>query len=205
MFFTASLYIALAIFVLGLIYKISNWFRYKVGAEAEGISFTRRILAAIKGIVSTIFSLKVFVLLKVFFLDVLFQVRTLRESKLRWVMHIALFWGFMLLFLWHGLAPIFTLTLFPDYSATVNPFFFMRNLFGLLVIIGLAIAAYRRIVLKLPRLKTNAMDRYVMMIIAVIMISGYLLEGAKIVSYSAYEVMVEDYADVDEELSLIHI
>ena len=78
MFFTASLYIALAIFVLGLIYKISIWFRYKVGAEAGEISFTRRVFAAIKGIVSTIFSVKVFVLLKVFFLDVLFQIRTLR-------------------------------------------------------------------------------------------------------------------------------
>jgi nitrate reductase gamma subunit len=185
MFFTASLYIALAIFVLGLIYKISNWFRYRVGAEAGGISFTHRVIAALKGIILTVFSLKVFVLLKVFFLDVLFQVRTLRESKLRWAMHIALFWGFMLLFLWHGLAPIFTTTIFPDYSATVNPFFFLRNLFGLLVIIGLALAAYRRVIMKLPRLKTNVMDRYVLFIIAVIMISGYLLEGAKIVSYSA--------------------
>jgi heterodisulfide reductase subunit C/nitrate reductase gamma subunit len=202
MFYTASLYIALAIFVLGLIYQISNWFRYKVGTEAGGMTFSRRVFAAIKGIVSTIFSLKVFVLLKVFFLDVLFQIRTLRESKLRWAMHIALFWGFMLLFLWHGLAPIFTLTLFPDYSATVNPFFFMRNLFGLLVIIGLAIASYRRVIMKLPRLKTNVMDRYVLFIIAVIMISGYLLEGAKIVSYSSYEVMVEDYADVDDDEAL---
>ena len=94
-------------------------------------------------------------------------------------------WRVMLLFLWHGLAPIFTATIFPDYSATVNPFFFLRNLFGLLVIIGLAIAAYRRIVLKLPRLKTNVMDRYVLIIIAVIMISGYLLEGTKMVSYSS--------------------
>lgn len=202
MFYTASLYVALAIFGIGLIYKISNWFRYKVGAEAGEMSFKRRVLAAIKGILLTIFSLKFFVLLKVFFLDVLFQLRTLRESPLRWAMHMSLFWGFMLLFLWHGLAAIFTANLFPDYSATVNPFFFLRNLFGLLVIIGLAIAAYRRLVLKLPRLKTNAMDHYVLIILAVIMISGYLLEGTKMVSYSSYEVMVEDYADVDEEEDL---
>jgi heterodisulfide reductase subunit C/nitrate reductase gamma subunit len=202
MFFTASLYIALAIFVLGLIYKISTWFRYKVGSEAGGISFSGRVFAAIKGIFSTVFSVKVFVLLKVFFLDVLFQIRTLRESVLRWAMHMCLFWGFMLLFLWHGLSPIFTANLFPDFSATVNPFFFLRNLFGFVVIVGLALAAYRRNVMKLPRLKTNAMDRFVMMIIAVIMISGYLLEGAKMVSYSSYEVMVEDYADVDDEEAL---
>jgi heterodisulfide reductase subunit C len=202
MFFTASLYIALAVFVLGLIYKISTWFRYKVGSEAGGISFSGRVFAAIKGIFSTVFSVKVFVLLKVFFLDVLFQIRTLRESVLRWAMHMCLFWGFMLLFLWHGLSPIFTANLFPDFSATVNPFFFLRNLFGFVVIVGLALAAYRRNVMKLPRLKTNAMDRFVMMIIAVIMISGYLLEGAKMVSYSSYEVMVEDYADVDDEEAL---
>jgi len=202
MFFTVSFYIALAIFILGLIYKIATWFRYRVGAEARDTSFMGRVFAALKGIISTLFSVKIVVLLKVFFLDVLFQIRTLRESPLRWVMHLCLFWGFMLLFLWHGLSAIFTAKLFPDYSATVNPFFFLRNLFGLLVIIGLAIAAYRRFVPKLPRLKTSPMDHYVMIIIAVIMVSGYLLEGTKMVSHGRYEVMVEDYADVDDDEAL---
>lgn len=202
MFFTASLYIALAIFVLGLLYKISNWFRYKVGAEARDISFNRRVSAALKGIILTVFSVKLFALLKAFFLDVLLQFRTLKESRLRWVMHMCLFYGFMLLLLWHGLAPIFTANLFPDYASTVNPFFFLRDLFGLLVIIGVGIAAYRRFILKLPRLRTSAMDNYVLIILAVIMISGFLLVSTKMISYNSYQVMVEDYADVDDEESL---
>jgi hypothetical protein len=35
MFFTISLYVALAIFGLGFVYKISTWFRYKIGIDAE--------------------------------------------------------------------------------------------------------------------------------------------------------------------------
>jgi heterodisulfide reductase subunit C len=38
-------------------------------------------------------------------------------------------------------------------------------------------------------------------ILAIIMISGFLLEGTKIVSYTRYQEMVEDWSDVDDEES----
>ena len=37
MFFSISLYIALAVFGLGLVYRVSSWFRYRIGVEAETI------------------------------------------------------------------------------------------------------------------------------------------------------------------------
>ncbi|MGD8227746.1 MAG: 4Fe-4S dicluster domain-containing protein, partial [Desulfobacteraceae bacterium] len=43
------------------------------------------------------------------------------------------------------------------------------------------------------------MDRYALIILAIIMISGFLLEGSKIVSHTRYQEMVEDYADDDSE------
>ena len=144
MFFTVTLYISLIIFALGLIYKVSTWFRYRVGEQAREITPVERVSATFKGIILTLFSPKILTLLKVFILDVLLQFRILRENPLRWVMHMCIYGGFMLLLLMHALDKFITAPLFPEYAATLNPFMFLRNLFFALVIVGLAISLYRR-------------------------------------------------------------
>jgi heterodisulfide reductase subunit C/nitrate reductase gamma subunit len=197
MFYDITLYIALVIFGLGLVYKISGWFRYKIGMDAVEIPASTRVSAAIKGIISTLFSMKVFTLLRVFVLDVILQIRILREDFLRWFMHMCIFGGFMLLLLMHALDNFITSALFTDYYSTLNPFMFLRDLFGALVILGLGLALYRRLILKVPRLTTTARDHYAIIILAVIMISGIFLEGSKIVSYSTYQEMVEDYGGLE--------
>ncbi len=202
MFFTVTLYISLIIFGLGLIYKISTWFRYKVGEQARVITTAERVSATLKGFVLVLFSPKLLTLLKVFVLDVLFQIRIIRENPLRWFMHMCIYGGFMLLLLMHALDRFIAAPLFPDYAATLNPFLFLRNLFFVVVIVGLAISLYRRFVLKVSRLSTDVMDHYAIIILAVIMVSGISLEGTKIVSYSRYQSMVEAYADTDDEEEL---
>ena len=89
--------------------------------------------------------------------------------------------------------------LFSDYYATVNPFFFLRDLFGAMVIVGVAMAAFRRYFAKPPRLRTGPRDHYAIIILAVIMFSGIGLEGLKITSHSEFRRMVEDYARLDDE------
>ena len=202
MFYDIALYASLAIFVLGLIYKISAWFRRNVGVNSRNITASTRILAAIKGILGTVFSARLFTLIKVFILDVLGQARILKEDFLRWLMHMLMFWGFMLLLLMHALDGIITEPLFPEYASTLNPFMFLRDLFGFLVIIGIGIAIYRRFILKVPRLKTNAMDHYAIIILAIIMLSGVFLEGQKITSFTKYQEMVEEYGGIDDEEEL---
>ena len=202
MFFTVTLYTALAIFGLGLIYKMSTWFRYKIGVDARKIPTSTRVGMAVKGIGSTLFSVKIFALIKIFVLDVILQVKVLRQDFLRWLMHICLYGGFMLLLLLHALDKFITAKLFSPYYATLNPFFFLRDLFGLLVIIGIAIAIYRRFIVKLPHLRTNAKDSYAIIILAIIMVSGVLLGGVKITSYSSYQSMVEQYIFSGDEQEL---
>jgi nitrate reductase gamma subunit len=172
MFFSISLYVALAIFGLGLIYKISTWFRYKISIEAEKISTSERISGAIKGIASTVFSVKILTLIKILVLDVILQRRILRQDSLRWLTHILIYVGFMILLLMHALEDFVSSELFTDYSSTMNPFMFLRDLLGAMVILGVALAIYRRFFLKTPRLNTNAMDRYAIIILAVVMLSG---------------------------------
>jgi heterodisulfide reductase subunit C/nitrate reductase gamma subunit len=203
MFFTVTLYTSLAIFSLGLIYKVSTWFRYSLGLDAKNISTAARIFTALRGIILTLFSSKLFTLLKVFVLDVLFQVKVLKQDLLKWAMHMCIYYGFILLLLMHGLDKIVTSALFPEYYSTVNPFLFLRDFFGVLVLLGVGVALYRRFVLKVTRLRTSPMDLYAIIILAVIMISGFLLEATKITSYSRFQEMVEEYtiAADEEELS----
>ncbi|MCG2774493.1 MAG: 4Fe-4S dicluster domain-containing protein [Desulfobacterales bacterium] len=202
MFYDIALYVSLAIFGIGMIYKISNWFRLSIGINHRDITTSKRVSAAVKGILGTVFSGKIFTLLKVFFVDVILQIRILREDFLRWLMHMLIYGGFMLLLLMHALDGIITEALFPDYASTLNPFMFLRDLFGFMVIVGIGIAIYRRIVMKVPRLKTNPMDSYAIFILAIIMLSGIFLEATKITSHTRYQEMVEEYADTDDEEKL---
>jgi len=199
MIFTALLYASLAIFTIGLIYKISTWFSRKIGISAKDITTSERVSAAVKGILGVIFSAKILTLTKVFILDVVLQRRILKEDFLRWFMHMLIYIGFMLLLLMHALEDFISEPLFTDYYSTINPFMFLRDLFGLVVIIGVGIAVYRRFILKVPRLKTKAMDHYAIIILAVIMISGIMLEGVKITSHTEFQTMVEDYAGLTPE------
>ncbi len=202
MFLKFSLYISWIIFILGLIYKISNWFRYKIEINGVDISTSKRFIYALSGILRTIFSLRFFTLLKSFVLDVIIQFRILREDSIRWVMHIFIYGGFMLLLLMHALDKLITVKLFDHYYPTLNPFLFLRDLFGIIVLIGIAIAVYRRFCLKIPRFKTNAMDLYAIILVAVIMLSGIFLEATKMVAYSDYKRMVEEYSGLSDQEEL---
>lgn len=195
----ATFYIALVIFGAGLIYKLSTWFRFSLDPEIRKVSAVKRLNAAVKGLLSTLFSARIIPLLKVFVLDVLFQLRTLKEDTLRWLMHILIYWGFVLLLLFHALDSVISENLFSYYYATLNPYLLLRDLFGFMVIAGVGIAFYRRVFMKLPRLQTSLMDRYAIAIVAVIIVSGFLLSGLKITSYTRYQEMVDEYASLEDE------
>ncbi|MEW6376334.1 MAG: hypothetical protein AB1502_11180, partial [Thermodesulfobacteriota bacterium] len=198
MFLKVSLYISLVIFILALIYKVLTWFRYKIGMGVEEIPTSTRVFSAIKGILSTLFSVKILTLLKAFVLDVLLQFRILKEDVLRWIMHIFIYGGFMLLLLMHALDKYITVAIWKNYYPTINPFIFLRDLFGGLVIIGVIIAIYRRFILRVPRLFSNVMDIYAILIVAVIILSGIFLEATKIVAYSDYKRMVDEYSGLSD-------
>lgn len=202
MFKTGSLYVALAIFGLGLVLKISTWFRHSIGDDAGKILPTTRMAAAGKGILATLLSRRIFKLLEVFVGDVLLQRRLLRHEFLSWFAHMCIFGGFMMLLVMHALSKFTTSVLFPSYQSTLNPFLFLRDLCGALVILGVALAIYRRFMRKLQRPPTSPMDCYALAIVALILVSGVLLEASKIGSYSLYQDMVAAYAGREDEATL---
>jgi heterodisulfide reductase subunit C/nitrate reductase gamma subunit len=198
MFFDLLLYASLVVFGIGLVYRIHRWFSGHITTSAGASGSAQRLGQAIRGILGVLFSVRVVAMFKALLLDVILQRRILKESAYRWAMHMLIFVGFVLLLLMHALENWISMPLFEDYTSTANPYFFLRGVFGLMVVAGIVMAAFRRRAGGVPRLRTKAMDRYVLAIIAVIMVSGFLLEGAKILSYSDYRRMVADYADTGD-------
>jgi len=192
-------YTSLVIFLLGLIYKISTWFTRKIGILGKNITTAQRLWSAGRGIAGVIFSSKILALLQAVVLDVLLQRRVLKESVIRWLAHMLIFYGFMLLLLMHALQSVVSEAIFSEYYSTLNPFFFLRDFFGAMVLVGVILAAVRRYLAKPRRLRSGGMDHYAIMIVAAVMLSGIALEGLKITSHSEFMRMVDDYAGLDDE------
>lgn len=159
-----------------------------------------RLAAAVKAVFKAIFSRRISRLLQALALDALCQGRILRdrEDRLLWIMHFLIFAGCTLLLLMHALDNHITARVFENYQPTLEPFLLLRNLFGLLVLAGLALAVIRRTITRRGRLKSTAVDYGIIVLLGVIVVSGFLLEAVKIGSYSAFRDMVEAYADASE-------
>lgn len=132
----ASVYGALLIYSIGIAYKVWTWVGHSIGSDARQYSAATRIAAAVRGIFATLFSAKILVLTRVLIVDVLLQGRILKRDVLSWVTHLFIFGGFLSLLLMHALGRFTTAALFSDYHPTLNPYLFLRNLFGALVLLG---------------------------------------------------------------------
>ncbi len=186
--------------LVGLIVRLSIWFSQGMHPTAvPAAPAARRMAEALKGVLSSLFSAQIFLIIKSIFVDLLFQKRIFDKSSLRWIAHALIFTGFILLLLMHAMDSVVTESLFKGYQSTLNPYLFLRNLFGVMVLAGVAIAAFRRITLKPQRLRTYASDWAALVFLGVIILSGMLLEGANIASPSKYQSMVDEYASFSGE------
>ncbi len=199
---TVLLYLALAVFAAGSVYRISAWFRHDIRSDTPPATPGARFGAALKGIAATVFSPKLFTLIRVFVMDVLLQIRLLQRSPYRWVMHICLYGGFMVLLLLHAMDGLITAKLFSNYQSTANPWVFIRDFAGLLVIVGVVMALRRRFFGAAPRPLTAKADTLLIAILAVVLLSGIVLKASKITSHTSYLDMVDVYAATFEEEEL---
>ncbi|MBN2157792.1 MAG: 4Fe-4S dicluster domain-containing protein [Spirochaetes bacterium] len=108
-------------------------------------------------------------------------------------MHICIFWGFILLLLMHALDELVTKKIFSDYFSTLDPYQFLRNLFGVMVLAGVCMAVYRRIRHRGPMLETRRADRFAIALLSVIIITGFAMESAKMISESVFNRMMNDF------------
>ena len=85
--FHTALYAALALVALGLLWRMSAWFRVRIGPDARAVTPAQRVGALIRGAASALFSRRLFHIVVALFLDVLLQRRLYAKDKLRWLGH----------------------------------------------------------------------------------------------------------------------
>jgi len=203
MLFTVSLYISLAICIVGVVYRIRRWLTLEIGTEGTNRQDRKRIRAALTGIGRTLSGRRIFPLTKALVWEVFLQGTLFRANPWRWVFHICLFYGFVMLLLMHALDEILTARFLPDYVSTLSPFLFLRNLFGAAALGGILFFALRRLVCNSFAGATNIRDISALGLLGFIMASGFLLEGAQIVSAPIFDEMVADYMDPEDPEEIV--
>jgi heterodisulfide reductase subunit C/nitrate reductase gamma subunit len=130
-------------------------------------------------------------------LDVLLLARTARTGPVRWLAHCLVFYGFMGLLLFHAMDGLVTANLFPGYEPTLNPWQFLRNLLGGLVLLGLALMALRRWRSRRLKALSRFQDWALLFVVCGIVGSGFLLETSKIISPAMFDSMTAEYGVYD--------
>jgi len=194
-----SFYISFVIFIFGLIYRILQWIRFDLDTTSAGLSKIKRLIALWESLWNHLISAQALIMIKTFVWDGLLQVKILKSRPLQWIAHMSIFWGFVLLLLFHALDDHISVWVFSDYASTLNPFIFLRNVFGILVLMGIFVAFYRRRNNLIPKRISQKMDYVALLLIGSIIISGFLLEAFQIISENQFDSMLSDYMISDDE------
>ncbi len=201
--FQLALYVSLALCAAGLLWRAAGWFRIRIGPDARAVAPSRRMAAAVRGAASALLGPRVLRILGAFVLDALLLRRLFAIAKLRWFAHLLILVGFTLLLLIHALAPLVTAELFPAYQPTLNPFLFLRNLFGAMVVVGVALLLLaRRRAQAVPGEARQPLAATFVAILGLVLVSGFLLEAHKIASPRAFDRMVDQFAGATDPAQL---
>jgi len=122
------------------------------------------------------------------------QVRTLSQAY-PGVMHAIMFWGFLALFMGTVLATLdwdITLPLF-GYKLLKGPFYLfyetVLDMFGLFFVIGLGMAVWRRFVLRPARVDATARFAWMLTLLFVINVSGFVMEACRLAAVEPWWAM----------------
>ncbi len=120
-----------------------------------------------------------------FLVNTLLQARVVRKPLPGW-MHFFLFWGFFLLFMAAGIDAMHNAIGWPHLAgATYIGMSWIVDVFGFLGMIGILVLAFIRYIQKPERLNdTNRADGWMILLIFVILLTGYFIEGLRIAAQS---------------------
>ena len=194
--FHAALDASLLLCALGLLWRMSTWYRLRIGPDVQDVTLVHRLRALLRGLAAALFTRRAFHVGAALLLDVLLQRRLYRSDKSRWLTHLLIFVGFMGLLLMHALAAVVTLKLFTGYESTRNPYLFLRNLFGAMVVVGLAFFLFglrhrRRHTRHAPARRPR--DAAFVVLRGFVLATGFLLEADKIVSPQVFYRMAKEF------------
>ena len=138
------------------------------------------------------------------FFNTIFQTKLFKASKTRWAVHFLVFSGFIFLLLFHALDELISFKLFNYYQPTVDPYQFLRNFAGFIVVVGCLGFLIKKFYKAKSDQRINGefQNLFSIVLILLIICSGFMLEISKIISEPIFMEMVEDYAGIDEDSGL---
>ena len=193
--FETALVASLALCAAGALWRIAVWLRRDVGPDARDAPPLQRLRAAPATLAAALAGRRALRFAGTFCLDALLLRRLFAQHRLRASAHLAVVVGFTLLVALHALAPLVTARLFPGYQPTLAPWLGLRNALGATALLGLAllVAARARAPARagLPRPRLAAAFAT---LLALVLVSGFLLEAHKIASPRAFDRMAAQFA-----------
>ena len=178
-FVQAGTYAGLVLCLAGLLWRMRRWSRPKSALHVSGAQGGRKQNPGR--------------LLLVFLRDVLLLARTGNKSPYRWLAHGLILAGFAYLLVFHALGGFFIAPLVDNFQPTGDPWRFLRNLAGAMVLLGLVMALLRRLKDRRLRGLSRFQDWFLLLLLTGIMLSGFMLEAGKIISPAVFERMTKEY------------
>jgi len=181
---------------------MAQWVRFDLDTSSAEQSKCKRFIALWESFWNHLVSAQLIIMLKTLFWEGLLQTRILKSNPFRWLAHMLIFWGFVLLLLFHALDDQITVLIFPDYASTLNPFMYFRNVCGVMVLLGIGFAFYRRQKQFILKQISNWMDYSVLGLIAAIILTGFMVEALQIISERQFDDMVFEYLITDDDAEI---
>lgn len=172
--------ISLLLFFEGIFLAVLRWMKPTLKPE----------ISALHTEVSQVFwSKKTFVALKALTIYWLLGARIYKRSQLRWIMHTCILFSSIGLTILHVIPQVFLLTdeklLFPSIPTWTWPIIY--NILFALLMIGVAIASARRIILKDMRVvSTSVYNLLPIILILIVGITGFALVNIKMLGWQLY-------------------
>jgi heterodisulfide reductase subunit E len=192
-----SAIIAVAIFFVGMYLLLKKWGE---GSQAYGeVSQGGSAWGFLKTLINSIRKESASTILKIIVLDILLQRRTFRVSKLRWLMHILIFYG------WLGLAffSVVVATSCEFYGAFSHHPELYKNAWQMLepvnaflsymLVGGIAIAFGRRLVSRDVRIRSDDVDWIFIALLIIVVASGFYAQYVRDLSGITFKMSTAEY------------
>ena len=186
----------MVLFLVGMADVLSVWLRGRVDGQA-GASVGRKGLAVLGAALSAIFSRRFPAVVKTFITEAWFNRRLWRTNRWRWLSHILLLSGFMLLMVLSGISALadkvvihfFHLEHIPWIGMWVNPDHpvtaVLNELGAVMMTVGFLFFLVRRYAFRVPQLRTGPMDTWMVIGLGLILLTGWIAEMARLNSTHA--------------------